>query len=126
MVDSNGQPLITLPKITYYKHEVELEGEPLQLYREIEAEISSSVKQAMKSDVAKPSVTRIRKFSIAQEAQFVVVVVVVVSLTTIRYRTVCLLLRLRQIACDPSLCPPDFIAEYVYLFCAVGSRGCGC
>lgn len=60
MVDANGKPLITLPKITYYKHEVELEGEPLQLYREIEAEISSSVKQAMKSDAAKPSVTRIR------------------------------------------------------------------
>jgi hypothetical protein len=69
MVDANGKPLITLPKITYYKHEVELEGEPLQLYREIEAEISSSVKQAMKSDAAKPSVTRIREFSsIAQEA----------------------------------------------------------
>ncbi|TKA56849.1 hypothetical protein B0A53_01250 [Rhodotorula sp. CCFEE 5036] len=83
MVDANGKPLITLPKITYYKHEVELEGEPLQLYREIEAEISSSVKQAMKSDAAKPSVTRI----------------------------LCLLLRLRQIACDPSLCPPDFIAD---------------
>ena len=70
MVDSNGKPLITLPKITYYKHEVELEGEPLQLYREIEAEISSSVKQAMKSDVAKPSVTRIRECS--PSAQFLV------------------------------------------------------
>jgi hypothetical protein len=51
-------------------------GEPLQLYREIEAEISSSVKQAMKSDAAKPSVTRIRKCSpLRKKAQFLVAVV---------------------------------------------------
>ncbi|GAA5983297.1 hypothetical protein JCM10908_000229 [Rhodotorula pacifica] len=83
MVDTKGKPLITLPELTYYKHEVELQGEPLQLYQEVEAEISSSVKKAMKDKDAKPSVTRI----------------------------LCLLLRLRQIACDPSLCPPDFIAD---------------
>ncbi|GAA5863228.1 hypothetical protein JCM3774_000820 [Rhodotorula dairenensis] len=83
MVDTAGKPLITLPKITYYKHEVELQGEPLQLYQEVEAEISSSVKQAMKDNIGKPNVTRI----------------------------LCLLLRLRQIACDPALCPPDFIAD---------------
>lgn len=64
MVDTKGKPLITLPKITYYKHEVELQGEPLQLYQEVEAEISSSVKQAMKDSTGKTNVTRIRELEL--------------------------------------------------------------
>ncbi|BGP55726.1 hypothetical protein JCM8202v2_003333 [Rhodotorula sphaerocarpa] len=83
MVDVNGKPLVALPAVTYYKHEVELQGEARQLYAEVEAEISAGVKQVMTADGAQPSVTRI----------------------------LCLLLRLRQLACDPSLCPPDFIAD---------------
>lgn len=107
MVDTSGKPLITLPSVTYYKHEVTLEGEAQQLYREVEAEVSASVQQAMKEDSTKPSFTHIRTY-LGDCA-----LALLHAFTDPMYRSisVCLLLRLRQLACDSSLCPPDFIAE---------------
>ncbi|GAA6050321.1 hypothetical protein JCM3770_002961 [Rhodotorula araucariae] len=83
MVDLSGKPLVQLPEVLFYKHEIELGKDARAVYDEVEAEIGNSVKASLKDGTAKPSYTHI----------------------------LCLLLRLRQLACDPSLCPPDFIED---------------
>ncbi|BGP40520.1 hypothetical protein JCM10449v2_004482 [Rhodotorula kratochvilovae] len=83
MVDASGKPLVQLPEVLFFRHTVELSKETRTVYDEVAAEIGNSVKAAMKDGSAKPSYTHL----------------------------LCLLLRLRQLACDPSLCPADFIAD---------------
>ncbi|BGP25055.1 hypothetical protein JCM10295v2_003975 [Rhodotorula toruloides] len=83
MLDSAGKPLISLPEVLYYKHEVELKQEIRDLYKEVEDEVGKNVKKTFEEGSSKASYTHI----------------------------LCLLLRLRQLACDPTLCPPEFIED---------------
>ncbi|BGP16641.1 hypothetical protein JCM10213_000443 [Rhodosporidiobolus nylandii] len=83
MVDASGKPLIRLPEVQFYRHKVQLKPAARELYAEVEKEVAASVKDAKKEGIEKLSYTHI----------------------------LCLLLRLRQLACDPTLCPPDFIDD---------------
>ncbi|GAA5999891.1 hypothetical protein JCM10207_005958 [Rhodosporidiobolus poonsookiae] len=83
MVDASGQPLIRLPEVAFYQHKVQLKPAARELYAEVEKEVAESVKAAKKGGAEKLSYTHI----------------------------LCLLLRLRQLACDPTLCPQDFISD---------------
>ncbi|GAA6041170.1 hypothetical protein JCM8097_004150 [Rhodosporidiobolus ruineniae] len=83
MVDASGQPLIRLPQVSFYQHKVQLRPAQRELYAEVEKEVAENVKESQKREEGKLSVTHL----------------------------LCLLLRLRQLACDPALCPPDFIED---------------
>ncbi|GJN90882.1 hypothetical protein Rhopal_003896-T1 [Rhodotorula paludigena] len=83
MFDPSGKPLVQLPSVERYMHEIDLKDDVRELYDEIEAEIGKSVKSSLKEQGGKTGYTHI----------------------------LCLLLRLRQVACDPSLVPGDFIED---------------
>ncbi|SCZ88776.1 BZ3500_MvSof-1268-A1-R1_Chr2-1g04630 [Microbotryum saponariae] len=81
MKDSTGKLLVTLPKILFYELRVELDPDTRALYDEIQAQLKDIVRTYMKKD------------TINSHYQDVLV----------------MLLRLRQLACDPSLCPESFL-----------------
>ncbi|TNY23571.1 SNF2 family N-terminal domain-containing protein [Rhodotorula diobovata] len=83
MVGVDGKPLVQLPEVLRYQHQVDLNKEVRALYDDVAGEIGKSVKASIEDGSAKPSYTHI----------------------------LCLLLRLRQLACDPSLVPSDFIED---------------
>ncbi|SCV71870.1 BQ2448_4564 [Microbotryum intermedium] len=81
MKDSTGKLLVTLPKIMFYELRVELDPDTRALYDEIQAQLKAIVRTYMK------------KATINSHYQDVLV----------------MLLRLRQLACDHSLCPESFL-----------------
>ncbi|GAA5887951.1 hypothetical protein JCM6882_000812 [Rhodosporidiobolus microsporus] len=83
MVDASGKPLIRLPQVSFYQHKVQLKPAVRELYAEVEKEVAENVRRSKDGGGEKLSVTHI----------------------------LCLLLRLRQLACDPTLCPPSFIDD---------------
>ncbi|KAM0752884.1 hypothetical protein T439DRAFT_323492 [Meredithblackwellia eburnea MCA 4105] len=83
MVDSNGQKLVTLPTINFYLHRVKLAPDAQALYDEVYAVVRDRVKSF------------VEKRSISQNYSDALVY----------------LLRLRQLACDPQLCPSSFIED---------------
>ncbi|GAA5833205.1 hypothetical protein JCM9279_001454 [Rhodotorula babjevae] len=83
MVGVDGKPLVQLPEVLRYQHQVELGKDVRALYDEVAGEITKSVKASIEDGSARPSYTHI----------------------------LCLLLRLRQLACDPTLVPADFIED---------------
>ncbi|GAA5921661.1 hypothetical protein JCM3775_001751 [Rhodotorula graminis] len=83
MVGVDGKPLVQLPEVLRYQHQVDLGKDDRALYDEVASEVGKSVKASIEDGSAKPSYTHI----------------------------LCLLLRLRQLACDPSLVPADFIED---------------
>lgn len=60
MLDSAGKPLISLPEVLYYKHEVELKQEIRDLYKEVEDEVGKNVKKTFEEGSSKASYTHIR------------------------------------------------------------------
>ncbi|GAA5865684.1 hypothetical protein JCM8547_002749 [Rhodosporidiobolus lusitaniae] len=85
MVDSSGQPLIRLPKVSFYRHKVQLKPSARELYAEVEKEVAQTVAKSSKTGNGTEGV----------------------NITFL----LCLLLRLRQLACDPTLCPAEIIAD---------------
>ncbi|GAA5820659.1 hypothetical protein JCM11251_003100 [Rhodosporidiobolus azoricus] len=84
MFGTDGKPLITLPKVSYYQHKVQLKPAVRDLYAEVEKEVAENVRKSKQGGAGeKLSVTHL----------------------------LCLLLRLRQLACDPTLCPSSFIDD---------------
>ncbi|GAA5822173.1 hypothetical protein JCM10212_002977 [Sporobolomyces blumeae] len=81
MVDANGQPLVKLPELKSYQISVKLPPPTRELYDAVFAQLGTFVKGIVDSGQAQNRYTQV----------------------------LCYLLRLRQIACDPSLCPPEFI-----------------
>ncbi|GAA5894625.1 hypothetical protein JCM5296_002912 [Sporobolomyces johnsonii] len=83
MVDASGQPLVKLPEVSFYQNKVKLPPAVRQLYDEIDKVAKGIVTDFLRAGTVKANYT------------YVLVV----------------LLRLRQIACDPLMCPADFIEE---------------
>ncbi|GAA5997106.1 hypothetical protein JCM5350_005383 [Sporobolomyces pararoseus] len=81
MVDSKGQPLVKLPELASYQIKVKLTGQARETYDEVFKQLGKIIKGLVKQDQAGAKYSQMLAY----------------------------LLRLRQIACDPTLCPPDFI-----------------
>ncbi|GAA5967788.1 hypothetical protein JCM11641_005766 [Rhodosporidiobolus odoratus] len=84
MVDASGKPLIRLPEVAFYQHKVQLKPAVRELYTEVENEVKKIVEAANGSDKEEK-----------------------VNSTML----LALLMRLRQLACDPTLCPADFVED---------------
>lgn len=69
MLDSTGKPLISLPEVLYYKHEVELKQEIRDLYKEVEDEVGKNVKKTFEEGSSKASYTHIRASRLALAAR---------------------------------------------------------
>lgn len=62
MVDSTGQPLIRLPKVSFYQHKVTLKPAARELYDEVEKEVAENVKASAQNG-DKIGVTHLRSSS---------------------------------------------------------------
>lgn len=60
MFDPSGKPLVQLPSVERYMHEIDLKDDVRELYDEIEAEIGKSVKSSLKEQGGKTGYTHIR------------------------------------------------------------------
>ncbi|GAA5843841.1 hypothetical protein JCM3766R1_005942 [Sporobolomyces carnicolor] len=81
MSDAAGKPLVKLPELASYQIKVKLTGSARETYDEVFKQLGKIIKGLVKQDQAGTKYSQMLAY----------------------------LLRLRQIACDPSLCPPDFI-----------------
>ncbi|GAA6024936.1 hypothetical protein JCM11491_000961 [Sporobolomyces phaffii] len=81
MVDANGQPLVKLPELASYQIKVKLSGSARETYDEVFKQLGKIISGIVKSDQGGAKYSQMLSY----------------------------LLRLRQIACDPTLCPPDFV-----------------
>lgn len=60
MVGVDGKPLVQLPEVLRYQHQVELGKDVRALYDEVAGEIGKSVKASIEDGSARPSYTHIR------------------------------------------------------------------
>ncbi|GAA5893506.1 uncharacterized protein JCM6883_003541 [Sporobolomyces salmoneus] len=81
MVNANGEPLVKLPELASYQIKVKLTGAARETYDEVFKQLGKIIEGLVKKDTAGAKYSQLLSY----------------------------LLRLRQIACDPTLCPPDFI-----------------
>jgi len=59
MVGVDGKPLVQLPEVLRYQHQVDLNKEVRALYDDVAGEIGKSVKASIEDGSAKPSYTHI-------------------------------------------------------------------
>jgi SWI/SNF-related matrix-associated actin-dependent regulator of chromatin subfamily A3 len=123
MTDAAGQRIVKLPGIAHYVHKVKLHREAREMYdlvAEKVAEIAAKVKQEKVQDLRESSrvvstvgvlccgftSVRARVADKPRRPRFTRVASRLGSRHAVVY-----LLRLRQLACDPDLCPKSFIDE---------------
>lgn len=83
MRDAQGAALVNLPSITFYIHKVDLHPQQREIYSFVWKRLSSRFNDFMRHGTASSHYSHILVY----------------------------LLRLRQLACDPILCPPSFIDD---------------
>ncbi|KAK4701080.1 hypothetical protein P7C70_g5154, partial [Phenoliferia sp. Uapishka_3] len=83
MTDTTGKRLVSLPEISFYLHRVKLQPEAQSLYDEVLGVLQGIVKGFLNKGTASMQYSNVLVY----------------------------LLRLRQLACDPSLCPKSFIED---------------
>ncbi|GAA5925522.1 uncharacterized protein JCM15063_005048 [Sporobolomyces koalae] len=81
MVDKKGQPLVKLPELAMYQIKVKLTGAARETYDEVFKQLGKIIGGMVKQNSGGTKYSQMLSY----------------------------LLRLRQIACDPTLCPQDFI-----------------
>lgn len=113
MADASGKPLVKLPELLSYQIKVKLTGAARETYDDVFKQLRKIIDKVVGSDTggAKYSQMRQSLFHTQLSHSFRKLIPLV--------RVVAYLLRLRQIACDPTLCPPDFIEMYGVPFLSI-------
>lgn len=109
MTDLSGKRLVSLPEINFYLHRVKLAPEAQILYDEVLGVLQGIIKGMMKKGTATAHYSNVRELN----SRFGRWRWELIYLLRILGGPVVYLLRLRQLACDPSLCPQSFIDECV-------------